>query len=662
MIYVIRYGCRTLTENPESALTEMRRGGQYFNALVAIERWRRREYAVIRSRYVPFLAEMEAADEQIGLYIEEQRDKIREKRRKVSVATAVHPKRAKPTKRVPVEEERTEIESLIVWRKELRVRLTAARAAFVAMIGPAAAEYKRRTGEAPQGDNWAKKRLNAEGRTAMLGEDWHPAWKDVATLEQSAYELKNWVFQGCGLNHGTYTAVRDAVAQAGKPPRPRPDGQPLRPRARPEFSRRRFRKMGWQVPRKWSWGDILAGKSSELRVDSLESACTRKGKKNPQNHSPEELAKRAREGTGSGSRSRMKYAKIRIRIGETWVAAECFMHRPIPEDAVVRWVYLVPKDERRLRDGRLVPKTYELQLTIEMERKLIERAPGVGLAEIRLGWTKTESGGLIVGRLGSGRVIELPWEVIDGLGKSASIRSAADQYFDVAKEALLTRLEEGGAPEWIAGDTKTAAHWRSHEKLARIAERWVRETALSVPLPELWQRWKAFRAVIRAAHGAEAGDLYTSLPELSTWLGQQGLSPETHFPVWLEWWHRKDRHLKELETNLSRRARNRRLKFYGETAAKLSMEFQRCDIMPLDLAGAALRDMPEAAPKELHEAARRQRVQAATSELKAALANAFGPDRYRERSGDDEPAVGARRVVKPNVSAGLPQGLQAGAE
>jgi hypothetical protein len=67
----------------------------------------------------------------------------------------------------------------------------------------------------------------------------------------------------------------------------------------------------------------------------------------------------------------------------------------------------------------------------------------------------------------------------------------------------------------------------------------------------------------------------------------------------------------------------------------LSTKVEKVEIAPLDLASVALRDMPEAKAKELHQAARHQRVLAAPYELKEALKNAFGQDRYLERSGDD---------------------------
>jgi hypothetical protein len=80
---------------------------------------------------------------------------------------------------------------------------------------------------------------------------------------------------------------------------------------------------------------------------------------------------------------------------------------------------------------------------------------------------------------------------------------------------------------------------------------------------------------------------------------------------------------------------------YRVAAARLSEQFETVEVREIDLAALALRDLPEAEAKELHEAARRQRVMAAPYELKLALKGALR-ERYRERSGDDESPVGAR--------------------
>jgi hypothetical protein len=645
-IAVMKFGCHRLTENEGPAHTQMRRAAQYYNALVSIERWRRHGFAAVRSLFVPNLSEMEQAHEQITEWLDEQRDLIKAKRKKASVVS-VKPRKIRPTKQVDVTDEKDEIEELQRWRKELAARLKPARAEFQGLIEHAAAEYKLRTSAAPKGDNHAKKRLNAEAWAAMLSEpDWHEAWKGIARIDQAAYELRNWVFGACGLCHGTYTAVREDVGRAGKRPQPRPDGEPRKPKERPSFSRRLYRKIGWQIQGGLTWGDILAGKSSQIRVVERRSARTptpmgRGGRRNPQNHDAKELAKREREGAGKGNRSRQEYAAIKIRISKIaedgsaiWATVETFLARPIPEDAVVRWVYIVPREEA----GRW---TYTLQLTVDTEQPLIVRQRGDGIASVSIRWSRADSS-LLVARVNDDEQIVLPKKIITELHHADDLRGSADRYFDDARDALLEWMKSRPTPDWVREAAATAPHWRAHWKLERLAHRWSADLAATGQLTKLWSAWKAARG---------QDDFHSSFEILSEWLTTQGVADEpTQFIIWLEWWRRKDIHMTQMQTNIRRRALNRRKDFYRCTAASLVTRFARCELKQFSLAAAALRDLPEAEAKELHKAARHQRVQAAPYELKEALRHAFGPDGYSERSGDDETHGTARKVTTPPVS------------
>jgi hypothetical protein len=641
---VVPFGCRHFVEHEGLAFNQMRRAAQYYNVLVAIERWRRREFSAIRSAHVAGLSEMEDAYAQLTEWLNEQRKSIRAKRQKASVKS-VDPRKIVPTKRVDADEEKDEIAELQTWRRELGARLKAPRAEFAALIEPGKTEYKRRTGEAKKGDNHAKKRLNATVREAMLEEpEWHQAWKELALLEASAYDLRNWVFEASGLAHGTYHAVREDVKRAGKRPPPRPDGEPRKPKKRPQFSRLRFRKIGWQL-HDLTWADILAGKSSHIQIVERRSARTpspsgRGGRRNPQNHSAAELAKREREGAGKGNRSRQEYATAKIRVGTTedrlpiWATIEAFLARPIPMDAQVRWVYLVP---REVGDRW----SYSLQFTLDTEKPLIERLRGDGIASIDLCWTKRDET-LLVARVNGTEDIVLPSPVVSGLRYAEQLRSDSDKHFDTARDALLDRIKSRLTPDWVREAAATAPHWRAHWKLERIAHRWSTDLAATGQLSKLWSSWKAHRS-------EQCKDFHSDLETVSGWLTTQGVTDEpTQFVIWLEWWRRKDVHMTQMQTNIRRRAMNRRKDFYRCTAATLVKSFARCELGELDLAAVAIRDLPEAKAKELHQAARHQRVLAAPYELKQAIKYAFGPDSYSERSGDDESPVTARGDEKDN--------------
>jgi hypothetical protein len=406
---VVKFGVRSLVDGEAAAITEMRTAHRLYNSLVAIERWRRHEYSAIRSRFVPGLSEAETAYEQIDEWLGEhygrggERGEIRAKRQKAR------------SKSVDDAAELDTIGELKVWRKECSELSKKLRAEFGALVDPAEKDYAARVEALSPKDaknNHARKRANASVREAMLNEpEWHTAWKELARLEATAYELRAWMGDAHTLNHGTYAAVHDAVQQAGKRPRPRPDGEPRRPRERPAFAKSRLRKMGWQIQGTVTWGDILGGRCRDVRVTDV--------------------------------RGKRATVALRIRTGATWVSADVVLHRPIPEATRVRWVYLVP-------EARPCERTeYSVQFTLDCG-KLIERAPGKGHVQVDLRWTK--HGDTLLVALANGEPLLLPADIVSRLHHCERLQGYSDEYFDVAKVVA-------GVPQ----------HARSHDRLRQQA-------------------------------------------------------------------------------------------------------------------------------------------------------------------------------------------------
>jgi hypothetical protein len=586
---VLKFGVRKLVAGEVSALAEMRAAHQLYNALVSIERWKRREYAAVRSRYTPGLSEIEAAYEQLSEWIGEhagqtgKRGGIREKRQRVTAATGV------PTKRVDDETERDEIAEMKSWRREASAIAKPLREQFANLVTPADAEYRRRTSAAPKKDNHAKKRLNASAREAMLSEsEWHEAWKEVARIEETAYKLRGWVAASHHLNHGTYVAVGDDVARAGKRPPPRPDGEPRKPRQRPAYSSKGLRKMGWQLAPETTWGAVLAGQCRDLRVSGM------------------------RPVGGSGRRWRATMA-IRISTAERgaseWVTAEVAIHRPVPDDTRIAWAYLVP--EERPQQGRW---EYSVQLTAEPTAPLITRVSGVGHVEVALRWTQTGDTLDVAGLNGAPLVLPGgPRGIVAQLRFAESVRSAADRYFDEARGALAERLS--GMPTEVQAQCLTLPHWRRHEALRKIAV--ILRPAASESVIASW----------RLARLKARLDLHTPFAEFAEWCETSGVAEP--FLLWLELWRLKDIHLGQMGEGTRRRAMLRRREFYRVTAARLSEHYATCSISgAVDLAALALRDKSEDSPRELHQAARHNRTLASVHEFKDALAHAFGSERF----------------------------------
>lgn len=603
---VLKFGVRKITGGATYAHAEMRTAHYLYNALVAVERWKRREFATIRSRYVPGLAEIEDAYEQLSDWIGEhagrdgsERGGIREKRQKASAPKEPNGK-PHPTKQVDDDKEKSIIAQMKTWRSAASAVAKPLRDAFEALVKPAKEEYQRRTSVGPEGDNHAKKRLNASVRIEMLDEPWHDAWKGVARLEAAAYELRSWIGDAHNLNHGTYTAVADDLVRAGKRPPPRPDGEPRKPKQRPAFSRRGLRKMGWQIQGGVAWSDVLAGKCRDLKIDDMR----------PQG--------------GSGHRWR---ATMRIRISQPdrtneWVTLNVAVHRPVPDDTHITWVYLVPEERPGDR------WEYSVQLTATPSEPLIRRAPGTGHAHVSLRWT--QHGDTLEVADVNGVPLLLPGGprgIVAKLRFAESLRGFSDKHFDSARTELSKRLD--GMPDDVRAMCANISHWKRHEQLRHVSN------VLATTMPEgraleTWYAWRDHRLAKRL-------DLFVPLSEFWEWAGGDV------FACWLETWRHKDEHLERMAEGTRRGAIGARRDFYRVTAARLSERFATYSLGgAVDLAALALRDKSEDRPEELHQAARHNRTLAAVSELKEAIKYAFGPDRMREQSGDAEPPEGTR--------------------
>lgn len=629
---VFKFGVRKLLSGTVEAHAEMRDAHYLFNCLVAVERWRRYEYAALRSRYVPGLSEVETAYEQLSEWIGEhagpegERGGIREKRRRATVASGV------PTKRVDADEQLDAISEMKAWRKAASEIAKPLRQQFNALVYAPRVVYEARTCDVPI--VWIERRnqlteirkptmdekrelielreaiterspkthtkgaANARVLGAMLQEEWPEAWKELARLDATAHELRRWVGDAHGLNHGTYTAVFDAVERAGKRPPPRPDGEPRRPKQRPAFARSGpnggLRKIGWQIQKPTTWGDVLAGRCGYLRVSNMR----------PQG--------------GSGHRWR---ATLGIRIGTAWVECDTAIHRPIPDDTRIRWVYLVPERRSDKTD-------YSVQLTAEPTRPLVERAAGRGHVEVALRWTQVDDTLDIASINGTALVLPGgPRGIVANLRFAESLRGVADRLFDEARTELVKRLP--GLPSDVQERCATIAHWHRHAPLRDVA---VALRALASRDVVLAWRTERLRARL---------DLHAPFTEFFAWSNARGVVDA--FSCWLELWRAKDVHLEQIAEGTRRRAMLRRREFYRVTAARLTEQFATCSISgAVDLAALALRDKAEDAPRELHQAARHNRVLAATHELKEALAHAFG----RERFGDAPNAGGSRASGK----------------
>jgi hypothetical protein len=342
------------------------------------------------------------------------------------------------------------------------------------------------------------------------------------------------------------------------------------------------------------------------------------------------------EGTGndhreSGSKrsALRKRMDVTLRIAGREMKARVLVHRPLPPKGIVTRAWFMRKPLGAL----------ELQLVVRYpeanRRPAGKRLSGIA---VRVGWAKDannpegrDHAGLIVAHwLGSdGRegVIELdaPSEMIPdqkptpkvqhSLSDAEELRSHQDDHRNEVVEAFRAFVASGATvPDWLHEAMRYSASWRNSRRLAGIA------LQLRDLIPEreaLWKEW------VEACKDRKA-DLFPEVGILDRWLVARGTSdPLVRWATILEWWRRKDAHLRTWEQNQRDTAQLRRRDFYRVQAARLASVYEGLAIVEVDLKSAARKKAPEQKIEGPEKAVTKQRRQACPSELIAALGNAF---------------------------------------
>jgi hypothetical protein len=196
----------------------------------------------------------------------------------------------------------------------------------------------------------------------------------------------------------------------------------------------------------------------------------------------------------------------------------------------------------------------------------------------------------------------------------------SDEHFESARTEVISWTEKNGIPKWAQRDDyppfANIAHWRNHRRLRKVVMEWAERLNCQDACHALWQSWKKLRL-------AQGKDLFAPHEEVKRWLKHLQFSGEQDLVVWLYIWARKDRHLKEMEDGVRRRALAHRKDVYRNIAARLASRYGRLEIEDMDLAGVARRKTPDKDQDEACQAARRQRTQACPSQLKECLVLAF---------------------------------------
>lgn len=586
--------------------------GTYYNHLVEISRQATEEYRAIRRRYCPELDAMEQQhDEMVA-----ERDALNEeyKRRRGKAGADAGGKRVKRVRYPDLDERLAEIKAKL---KPLSERMKSERARFKMLLKPGNDELKARFNACCE--RGAKIGKNGPGNKAeyrtlvveeMLSESqWPEAWRDIArndfkrlrlakaararaTEDHQETDRHGNTRTIAAIKHGTYSLVEKAIEQASEDP------------AGPAF--RRFSgegRIGIQLTENkgLTVPELLACESTKLRLQIH----PHRGKGKPE----------------SARTQTRQYGTLWLRAGSDenldpiWIKIPMLLHRPLPEGAIIKWCWL---HARRRGSGT----EWRVQFSIEVEPRR-RTADSDDVVALHLAWRKMGDrirAGYLVRSDGQSEEIVLPAYIADGFARAEARRGYGDNHFDYVRKTLKTWQEDvGGAPGWLVEAIMHMDKWRAHWKLARVARRWAEETLGAARIAELWQRWKKLRL-----DGTPRVDLFALPGEIDAWACAQGIEDgAARMALYLEWWRRKDQHLKAIENSARSHAENRR-KYERQVLAKCwSERVQRLIVDDMRLDQLARRAKPSEKDQQ-HDAARRQRQMVAPGELRELFKLAFG--------------------------------------
>lgn len=647
---IYTYGCLDPIQNADSVRDQLYKARKYQNTLVAIERQRRGRYQKIRAEFCPRLDELEIQVAKLKDEKKTLQTEIKTRRQKETAIALGQKKRAKRTKYPELDAQIKAINEVL---KPAYAELSIERAKFNVPLAEAREEAKKRVAvlckESGKFGARALEPFNAQVLQEMLQEpQWHVGWKTVARSDAEALSATKAARKESRVYAGTYLLV-DAAMEAAK-------DKTFKEHTLPSFKGvDGTGRVGVRL-KHTTWADVLAGTNSFLRMREVGPLKTR-SKKQP-----------IRDCI-SKNRINKQQALVDIRVGSdekknpVWATFPVMLHRPIPPEAVicVAWI-LVRKHGIRFK--------YTFQLNLKLPNGRVRAAGAAGAVALHLAWRQedlpdaeigAESGlrvGYAVGTDGVSTPIFMPtsegrnkWgkhprSVQDALALENRLRGFSDEHFNVAREVLVGWLKGATeVPAWMRHEASTAPHWRMHGKLERITRWWLygyaartyvdRDTKVETKIEaapgildrervrDLWRAWHNFRMAKPAGTPWSAwteerreAELFASFDYLDAWFKKQGVKDaEQRTALYLEWWCRKDSHLKEWERRVGGKARHWRKHAYRFSINLLAKKYAVLIVDDMKL-NEIVKRAPAEKENALPKTARRQRVQGAPGELR----------------------------------------------
>lgn len=171
-----------------------------------------------------------------------------------------------------------------------------------------------------------------------------------------------------------------------------------------------------------------------------------------------------------------------LRIGSdgqepVWARINIRMHRKPPNDALLKWVYLI-----RRREGTRTRWWLQLVLSRKNDWPQSEAATS-GRVAVDMNFRLVKDGMRVaywVGEDGLEGQLVIPTDWVQRWQKPKDLRSTRDQHFDVIRPRLVEWLKGHGVewllgrevPDWLRERTATLRKWKSPAKLAALVLHW----------------------------------------------------------------------------------------------------------------------------------------------------------------------------------------------
>lgn len=386
-------------------------------------------------------------------------------------------------------------------------------------------------------------------RTALFADPVFKARQEALDLEHQG--LRKELRAASGLYWGTYLLVEQSSSG-------------IRSGAPPKFAR----WDGWghlavQIQGGLSAAEVLGGQDTRLRIGKVPAEAWERG----------------------GRRLRRTTVSFRVGSdasgGPVWAEIPIVLHRPLPEDARIKWAHLI-------RERIATHERWKVQFVLERERWDKEDLATDGRVGIDVGWRIKEDGSLRVavwkGSDGQEGELALDARWLGGVKKVRDLQSIRSKNLDAMKDAFGPLAKALAWPEALKERIQGHGLWKSPARFAAFAIAW---------------RAARFEGDVAAFELLEA-------------------------------WRKQDKHLYEYERNLLDRLLARRLDLYRVFAAKLRRMYKTAVIEKLDLrdfhelpAGEA---DPHAAEKALKEHVRDAGLSFLIAQIKAGMAETIEAD------------------------------------